>query len=359
MPKPTLARPVADDAPTAGHGIPAGRLLRLAEDWSGLGFWSSAVTDGQIEASDGLRRLLGLDAATPVTFALLADMARPEDRGGVAGLPTLLRDGLPVEREFRLRRPDGEVRWFGLRAEVLPPEDPVPARAVGVVRDITAQRESRRFAEQGQDRFRALMEATAAVVWIVSADGRALDMPQWQALTGQSHEAIQGLGWIEALHPADQGRTLAAWESALSHDAPYNVDYRILCADGVYRWFNARGVPVRNRDGSIREWVGVLLAIPGNNRFQMRTPDEPAVLDPSTRMVSPSQIRAARALVDLSAERLAALSGLSVSTVRRMEDAVGLIQPRSDNNLAVRRALEAQGVAFTFEPEGRPGVRHA
>lgn len=156
--------------------------------------------------------------------------------------------------------------------------------------------------------------------------------------------------------------------TAVEHTEPYNTDYRVLCADGIYRWFNARGAPVLNRDGSVREWVGVCLKVAGRTRYGA-TPSEadsvgavsPAasIASKAVELLTPGQIRAARGLTGLSKDELAALANVSVSTLNRLENAASAVRPRADTLVAVRRALEAAGVEFTFEPGKKPGLREA
>ena len=75
-------------------------------------------------------------------------------------------------------------------------------------------------------------------------------------------------------------------------------------------------------------------------------------------MLTAAQIRAARALVDWSGPKLAAESGLSLPTIRRMESAAGPGRSSADNVEAVGRALEAAGVTFlAADDKGGPGVR--
>lgn len=68
-----------------------------------------------------------------------------------------------------------------------------------------------------------------------------------------------------------------------------------------------------------------------------------------------SQLRAARALLGWSQERLAEASGVSVPTIKRLEPGEGLVQTRVDTLEKLRRALEAEGVSFTNG--GEPGVK--
>ncbi len=59
------------------------------------------------------------------------------------------------------------------------------------------------------------------------------------------------------MHPEDRDRDAQIWNHAVLTKSLYNTEYRIRAADGSYRYFSARGVPVLAADGSIREWVGI------------------------------------------------------------------------------------------------------
>jgi PAS domain S-box-containing protein len=109
---------------------------------------------------------------------------------------------------------------------------------------------------QSEERFHTLVTATAQVVWTTNAQGAVVDVPSWREFTGQSREAIKGLGWLSALHPEDRERTAAVWQQAVATRSLYTTEFRIRRHDGDYRHFDARGVPVLEQDGSIREWVG-------------------------------------------------------------------------------------------------------
>jgi len=75
-------------------------------------------------------------------------------------------------------------------------------------------------------------------------------------------------------------------------------------------------------------------------------------------MLSSAQIRAGKALLRWSGERLARESNLSLSTIRRVEGAEGLPEAQNMKTiLAIKEALEAAGVEFIGSPDDRPGVR--
>ena len=355
MPTRSLLRPhkpLPDDQSPV-RAFSSRHFLKLIEETGEVGFWSADLRRERVEASVGLFRILGLDPTGDLTFGLLLDMIHPDDRAAHGDQIAVLRGGQAIDREFRVIRPDRTQRWIRHRAEVVLGPEGQPSHGMGALFDVTARHDAIRAIEQRHDRFNALLSATAAAFWINGPDGEPLEMPQWAALTGQSHAQVLGEGWLDAVHPEDRARTAAAWMTAVTHIAPYNTDYRILCADGVYRWFNARGVPILNRDGTVREWVGVCLNVPGQNRYGT-APTKP---EADRAVLTAAQIRGARGMLGLSKEELAKRARVSVSTVVRLEDEATTVQSRPDTVQAVRRVLEAAGIAFTFEPGERPGLR--
>ncbi len=267
MPTRSLMRQVPNEGGGGTRPFSSRHFLKLVEDTGKVGFWSADLRTERLEASLGLYRILGLDPASEMTFGFGLDMIHPEDQPAHRDQIAVLRSGQPISREFRIVRPDRTQRWILHHAEVILGADGHPTLGMGVVFDVTERHEAMNAMMQRHDRFNALIAATASVFWVNKANGEPSEMPQWMALTGQTHAQMQGLGWLDAIHPDDRVRTQAAWMTAVEHAEPYNTDYRVLCADGIYRWFNARGAPVLNRDGSVREWVGVCLKMPGRSRY--------------------------------------------------------------------------------------------
>ncbi len=111
-------------------------------------------------------------------------------------------------------------------------------------------------ARRGQQKFQALVRAAAQLVWTTDPQGQVTDIPEWRAYTGQSPEEVKGWGWTDALHPEDREATAAIWRQAVKDRSIYSTEYRVRRHDGQYRYFSARGVPVVEPNGEIREWVG-------------------------------------------------------------------------------------------------------
>jgi PAS domain S-box-containing protein len=133
--------------------------------------------------------------------------------------------------------------------------------ALRSVADRVAQAVHRKNAEAAlrasEERYRRLVEATSQVVWTKRADGALEEAAAtWAAITGQTEAEARGLGWLEAVHPNDRARTRRLWQRAVETRSEYRNEYRIRRPDGDYDWWQARGVPVLEPDGTIREWVG-------------------------------------------------------------------------------------------------------
>jgi PAS domain S-box-containing protein len=110
---------------------------------------------------------------------------------------------------------------------------------------------------ESEARYRSLVLATAQIVWTTDPNGAVVaDLPLWQAYTGRATEDLKGWGWLADLHPDDRERTRAVWEHAVATRSHYEIEYRLRRRDGVYEWVVARGVPVLDDAGQIREWVG-------------------------------------------------------------------------------------------------------
>jgi len=167
----------------------------------------------------------------------------------------LLRERV-VDEHCRIRKPDGGV--VDVLATATPLErDCRPAGAILVIRDVTARLALERTLRLSEKRFRALALATAQMVWTTDANGIVVeDSPSWRAFTGQTVDQSMGRGWLDVVHPDDRQRVADAWSSAVARRTFYEVEYRVLRRDGVYRWVVARGAPLLDEDGHLQEWVG-------------------------------------------------------------------------------------------------------
>lgn len=129
--------------------------------------------------------------------------------------------------------------------------------------------ESLQALHESEARYRSLVIATSQIVWNTDATGQVVaTADSWCAYTGQTQAEVQGWGWLDAVHPHDQERTRAVWQQAIATKRLYEMEYRLQAADGSYRDFSVRGVPIVQEDGTIREWVGTCSDITERKRSE-------------------------------------------------------------------------------------------
>ena len=125
-------------------------------------------------------------------------------------------------------------------------------------RNVTEQKRAEAALQESEARFRVLTESLPQLVWSCLADGRCDYLSrQWVAYTGVSESEQLDLRWLDrVIHPDDRHRTREHWLGAVAGHHPYDIEFRIRAADGSYRWFQTRGLPVRNANGTIMKWFG-------------------------------------------------------------------------------------------------------
>lgn len=210
----------------------------------------------------------------------------PEDRA--AGRPEIemalaLRDGRASDERWHLRK-GGERFWASGEMMPLTAEDGTQLGFLKIVRDRTQQQNDAAVLHDSEMRFRSLVEVSPQVVWFGDAAGNLTYCnPTWCAYTGLTPAASSGDGWASAIHPDHRERVLGVWRHAVATGGHYEVEIPLRRAsDGQYRWFLARGKPVRNAAGALESWIGIALDIherrSAEQRFQALTELSPAII---------------------------------------------------------------------------------
>ena len=129
---------------------------------------------------------------------------------------------------------------------------------VATVEDISPRKQTEDSLREDAQRFRTLAETVPQLVWTSRPDGYCDYLSsQWVEYAGIPEAQLLGNNWLlKLVHPDDRDRTFEAWQAAIAQRAPYDVEYRLLRRDGIYRWFKVRGTPLRHVDNTILEWFG-------------------------------------------------------------------------------------------------------
>src|SRR5579863_1232983 len=163
-------------------------------------------------------------------------------------------NGFTFEARFR-RASDGAYRWHLNRAVPVQDSTGKLLRIVGTSIDIEDQKRAEQAQRESEQSFRLIVDGIAGLVATMTADGE-VELVNRQALEyfGKTLEDLKGWVASDLVHPTDLPRVIAAWRRSVETGDPYDIDYRLRRADGVYRWFHLRGLPLRDHEGRIVRW---------------------------------------------------------------------------------------------------------
>src|SRR3984893_18772741 len=173
-----------------------------------------------------------------------------------------LRTGGTAEASCRIRDAQGNYRWFLSRTQPLRAADGTVQYWIGINLDI----EERKRAEQ---ELRNIVDTIPAVVWVARPDGsNTYANSRFVAYSGMVQAQTAGSGWREAIHPDDLEKHEGRWRASVATGEPHESEVRFRGADGHYRWHLDGGVPLRDEDGNIIKWYGVVTDIEDRKRVE-------------------------------------------------------------------------------------------
>jgi len=184
------------------------------------------------------------------------------------------------EMEARLRRSDGEYRWFLFRTRPLTDASGQVTKWCGLNIDIEETRQVEEALHARESHFRLIFDGLPALIILMNPDGDLLRANRHcLEFFRTTLEELQGRGQVHSYHPDDRPRVLAAWKKSLETGQPYVSEGRRRRADGVYRWFHTRGFPLRDAEGHIVLWYSLATDIDDQRRAEALLAGEKRVLE--------------------------------------------------------------------------------
>jgi PAS domain S-box-containing protein len=228
----------------------------------------SARPDGSAEFFN--RRWLdyaGLSAEEALDWGWTVSLY-PEDRGRLMDYwRYLLASEEAGEIEARLRRFDGEYRWFLFRASPLRNDSGRVEKWYGTNTDIEERKRAEEALRSNEQSLRRIVDTIPGLVCTMTATGE-VQLLNRQVLEyfGNTTEELKNWASSDAVHPDDLPRVIDVWRRSVETGQPYEYELRQRRADGVYRWFQSRALPVRDSQGRITGWYMLLTDIDDRKR---------------------------------------------------------------------------------------------
>lgn len=245
--------------------------LREAQRIGRLASWQLIPELKQSLWSEGVFRIFGVDPALPAPGYEEQSRIFTEESWErlTAAVDYSVKTGAPYELDLQFRFADGTYRWLTTRGETVRDAHGRFVMLRGTVQDITERKHAEAALQESELAFRTLADAMPQMVWISTPDGSNVYFNQrWVDYTGLTLDESYGRGWNTPFHPDDKQPAWNAWNHATATGETYRIESRLRAADGSYRWFLLRGVPLRGADGRIVKWFGTCTDIEDMKRAE-------------------------------------------------------------------------------------------
>jgi PAS domain S-box-containing protein len=229
------------------------RELQLVQEFAKLGHWtwshdpSGRRSAGRSRYSPGAAAIFGVppSALDVPDEDYLARFVHPDDREGwrtASADPGDLVNGR-CDREYRILRADGEIRWVHEVEEVLSRRAGQVMESAGIIQDITERKQAELALREREERLHAALAVSRTSTYRWNLRTNAIDEDDSiDRLIGVESGAIRNLDdYFEHVHPADRAALAAAAERSAREGTDLAVDYRIIRPDGAVLWISERG----------------------------------------------------------------------------------------------------------------------
>jgi PAS domain S-box-containing protein len=299
-------RAVFEQSPLATATFaPDGRPLASNRAWQAL--WGAAVD--QAPAGYTL-----LDDPQLAALGVLGEVRRAFGRGadgrpGVPPEPVAVR---AIRYDARSLVPGARAPWVLAHFTPVLDDDGRLIEVVSKQEDVTTRVEAEAALAASEARYRALVDAVPGIVFMTASDGGNTYVNHtFCAYAGLPADALLGDGWLAVIHPEDAPRAAAAWAAAVAGGGAYEVEYRFRRADGAWRWFLGRGLPVRDPAGAVEYWVGTCTDIDDRVRAEQAAAAARAGAERAQAAAEAASVAKSRFLATMSHELRTPLNAIA------------------------------------------------
>ena len=340
--------------------------LEAAQRLARVGWWERDYATGHVSLSDEACRIFGVQPLElPQWHGRWLSLIHPEDREKTAVASDLaLRGGPRYDVEYRVVRPDGAVRVVHSQGDVTRDESGRPVRQFGVMQDITELRLTERRLEAAQ--------RLAHVGWWERdyAAGRWLTSDEVRQIYGiAGMDRVMDLAeWMKVvpsiIHPEDRRRVLEASEASLRGGPRYDIEYRIVHADGTVRVVHVQADVTLDESGRPVRQFGVAQDITQLRRAEQEVRARQDMLDlaqKAARAVAFDWYIGARESENRWSPDLEVMYGLEPGTFdRTYQGWKKLVHPDDwpSVQLAIKRAHESGDVVAEYRVIHKDGTVH-
>jgi PAS domain S-box-containing protein len=288
---------------------------RFALDTAKLGDWELDLRTLKATRSLLHDQIFGHPSLLPDwTFDIFLAHVHPDDQALVKKtFEESIREGKRWEFECRIVRPSGETRWIWACGGHYLNAAGEATQVFGIVGDITERKHAEKELRESEERFQAMANGIPQLAWMADTDGDVFWYNQrWYEYTGTTFEQMEGWAWQTVHDPAVLPLVLERWKDAISTGSLFDMEFPLRGADGKFRTFLTRVMPVKDAENRVVRWFGTNTDISERQEAEQQLAGQAEELSrqaaelAGSRTALEAQQRMLRSVLDSMAEGLVA-----------------------------------------------------
>jgi PAS domain S-box-containing protein len=238
--------------------------LREAQNLAKVGSWERNLDTGRDYWSDEVRQIFGVKNDAPLDFAFFATCIHPKDRARVMEDERRVRSTPgPVETEFRIIRPDGQVRFVRSITEAIRNERGEPVRITGATQDVTEQVGARELLRESADRLKNSERLAQIGHWTWDfKTGHVTWSDAMYRVLGQPRDFAPSFeGFLQAVAPQDRERVRQTIQQRIGGrvgNPGYQLEFQIERPDGEVRTIRSISEVQRDEESQATHAFGAI-----------------------------------------------------------------------------------------------------
>ena len=232
--------------------------LRATFDNAALGIGEADRQDRFIAVNDRFCQILGYRCEELLGMSV-HELTAPEDRSRSDDLNAQLHDGRIKQTDYEKRylRKDGAPVWVHVTVGAVRDVAGRYLHSIGTVEDISERKEAEAALRESEERFRTMADSLPQIAWVAKPDGYIYWYNQrGYEYTGATPEQVEGWGWQSVHDPETLPRVLEQWKRSLATGEPFEMVFPLRGADGRFRRFLTRVLPLKDAQGRVVQWFG-------------------------------------------------------------------------------------------------------
>jgi PAS domain S-box-containing protein len=244
--------------------------LELATEAAGIGVWDWEIASGKMSYSPRAKAICGFGIDQQITFDDARGVTHPEDYPRTSAMAQRALDPQVRERapyQYRVVRPDGDVRWVLAQGEAIFAETDGVERAVryvGTLQDVTERVRLEQAEQMAKARLSLALSAAQMAVWeldVASGDlSRSIELNRLFGFPDEAHPTAEEIRARN--YPGETERIGELWRQAAARgDRHFEAEYRYCWTDGSVRWHWLRVEALPDEAGQPVRAVGVIMDV--------------------------------------------------------------------------------------------------